>query len=239
MLHSSRLACAALSLSLLLAREAVAQGARSGTDASLATVAWADTGAARARAARALPPSALTGRTTVLSEVALGEYAGPYFLTLSGGSVYRLELLKEGGAGGPLDDAAASNAHWLLDAEATPWEGITVTPRIKSWPPVQILLPLDAGVRSVGGLDLLLRPARSGEYRIDATSARGATLLIRVVRQDADEVEHACVRERDAGNPLAACAELHAARRSLNPLGILTRPLAILLFVAAGALLGH
>ena len=239
MRHLPHIACAALSVSLLVAGEAAAQGVRNGSASTPVTAARSDSSAVRPMSARALPPSALNRRAMVLSEIALGEHAGPYFVTLSGGSAYRLEVLAAGGAGGPLDDDAVSNAHWLLDAEAPPWEGVTVTPRIKNWPPVQILLPLDAGVRTVGGLDFILRPTRSGEYRIDATSARGATLLIHVVRQDADEVEHACVREHDAGEPLAACGELHAARRGLNRFGVLTRPLALLLFVAAGALLGH
>jgi hypothetical protein len=236
--HLSAVACVALSVSLFAAGSAESQGTRSDPAGVLAAAAWADTGAARAKAARPLPPSALTGRTMVFSGTALGEITGPSFVTLSGGSVYRLEVLMAGGAGGPLDDAAVSNAHWLLDTECPPSEGVTVTPRNKNWPAVQILLPLDAGVRSVGGLDLLLRPVRSGVYRIDATSARGATLLIHVFRQDADEVEHACVREHDAGGPAAGCSELHAAQRSLNPYGPVTRDVVVLLFAAAVALLG-
>ena len=131
-----------------------------------------------------------------------------------------------------------SNAHWLLDDGAPPFAGVTVTPRAAGGPPVQFLLPLDAGARAVGGLELLLRPLRSGEYHIDATAPAGATLLIRVIRQDADEVEHACIRERDAGDAGTACAEWHAARRSNNRFGPLTRPAAVLLFVAAWMLLG-
>ena len=157
--HWSHIARASLVRSLLGTGEAAAQGARSGPAGVLAAAAWADTGTVRAKTARPLPPSALAGRTMVFSGTALGEFTGPSFVTLSGGSVYRLEVLMAGGDGGPLEDAAVSNAHWLLDAESTPAEGVTVTPRNKNWPAVQILLPLDAGVRSVGGLDLLPRQA--------------------------------------------------------------------------------
>lgn len=229
---------AAVSAGLLAGSPVAAQGPRPAADRALAAPAGRDTGTTAPAAPRALPPSALTGRTPILSEIAVGEHAGPFYVTLAEGGVYRLQLLQAGGTRSTLGENTVSNAHWLLDDEVTPDLGVTVTPLAKNWPPLQLLRPLDAGYRSVGGLDLLLRPRRSGEYRIDATSTEGATLLIRVVRQDADEVEFACLRERQEGEPRAACGEMHLARRSLNPLGILTRPLAVLLFVAVGALLG-
>lgn len=186
------------------------------------------------------PAQTLAGRTLILSETIAGGRSAPLYVTLAAGTVYRLELVPTGMPGGELGLARVQNAHWLLDAEVTPQVAVTVTPRVDGRPPAQILLPLDRGsVGDPAGLSLLLRPVASGEYRLDAQAFGSATLLLRVVRQDADNVEWACVAEHDAGQPAAACGELHAARRALNPFGRLTLPVTVAAFVLVVSLLGH
>ncbi len=186
----------------------------------------------------ALPPSALAGRTLLLSETIVGEHAAPLDVVLAGGGVYRLEILPTPGPYLHPSAEFVTNSHWQVENEAQPCFGVSVRPRETGGRPLQILSAPDAGVQAVGGLELILRPRQAGAYRVDATVCGATTLLLRVVRQDADDVDRACVRERDAGGPGRACAERHAARRSLSRFGPLFAPVSVLLVLAAGALLG-